>query len=67
MMWFLLNPNETRRSQAKRSQSSKVVCTKMCETDVRLVVIHGCTKVLKPYRYFLRTWKLVIRRIINHA
>ena len=38
---------------AKRySIASKVVRTKMCDADVRLVVIWSRPKVSKPYRYF---------------
>ena len=34
------------------SIASKIVRTKMCDTDVRLVVIRSRPKVSKPYRYF---------------
>ena len=34
------------------SIASKVVRTKMCDAEVRLVVIRNCPKASKPYRYF---------------
>ncbi len=36
----------------KYSITSKVVRTKMCDADIRLVVIRSRPKVSKPYRYF---------------
>ena len=35
------------------SMAAKVVRTRMCDADVRLVVIRNRPKVSKPYRYFL--------------
>lgn len=51
------------------SVASKIVRTKMCPTDVRLVVIRTRPKKSKPYRYFLvftTDMTLEISQIVKH-
>ena len=47
-----LRYKEVEVNDSKYSITSKVVRTKMCDADVRLVVIRSRPKVSKPYRYF---------------
>ena len=47
-----LRYNEVDIDAKSYSIASKVVRTKMCDADVRLVVIRNPRKVSKPYRYF---------------
>ena len=47
-----LRYNEVDVDGRSYSITSKVVRTKMCDADVRLVVIRNRRKVSKPYRYF---------------